>query len=183
MHGSPQMDASAMVPGPALVTSASDAFIHSSMLSTKPLTWTRTPLPHEASRSRARRAPSFFPQTTTIWDDAESAAEAGGGCRPSLDPSARAMSTMPPIPSPPPTTRTVGRSASRPSLRRIDAGFSSSDPYQKPLRMGRPCWTIWDSASPRLRAASWSASEGTKHLSTLPPAGKLKGAGSARIAR
>lgn len=42
--GSPQISASAMVPGPALVMTTSEAAIHSWMLSTKPHATTRMPL-------------------------------------------------------------------------------------------------------------------------------------------
>ena len=41
--GRPQMSASAMVPGPALVTMTLHADIHSAMLLTKPFTSTRMP--------------------------------------------------------------------------------------------------------------------------------------------
>lgn len=42
IQGSPQMEASAIVPGPAFVTNTSEAFIYSSILLTKPLMCTLT---------------------------------------------------------------------------------------------------------------------------------------------
>jgi hypothetical protein len=181
------MDASAIVPGPALVTKVSDARIHSSMLFTNPLTKTLTPGPH-CWLDNSSCADLLFPQTTTSWYDGEEPLP------PSFSPRALAISTMPPIPSPPPTTSTAGNSSSNPSCdrrfaeRSWGAALSSSPPFlrnflrnpegasgelsasscaQNPFRIGRPYCTICELFSPRDCAFSFSTSDGTKHLSTL----------------
>lgn len=161
MQGSPQMEASAIVPGPALVTKTSEAFIHSSMLLTKPCTFTLTFSPH-AKPSSCCLASLLLPHTTTICDF--------DVLRPNSFPSCLEMSTSPPIPSPPPTTKTTGKSVSKQSVCRIRC-LSSPPPLfsvaQNPFRMGKPYCTICEDCKPRFLAALLSASEGTKHLSTL----------------
>mmetsp|Transcript_22143 Transcript_22143/g.52438 ORF Transcript_22143/g.52438 Transcript_22143/m.52438 type:complete len:206 (-) Transcript_22143:1280-1897(-) len=116
MQGRPQMEASAMVPGPALVTMASLARMYSSMLYTNPFTSTLTPSPHSSAAS-SFCASWLFPHTTTIWNAGPSVELAStlAASALSLRPTARACSTMPPIPSPPPTMRTVGTDWTRPS--------------------------------------------------------------------
>lgn len=161
MQGSPQMDASAIVPGPAFVTSASAARIHSSIFLTNPCTLTVTFSPH-VTPSSCCLASALLPQTTTIC--------VLDAARPNSDPSCFEMSTSPPMPSPPPTTKITGWSVSKPSVCRIvrlliTPSLPSVD--QKPFRMGKPYCTICDDCKPRFRAAAFSASEGTKHFSTL----------------
>ena len=124
----------------------------------------------------------LFPHTTTIWYD-EDDDDASFW---SLSPTAVACETMPPIPSPPPTISTVGRSDSPNRSRMADfsmsarastlpspsastPGASESDPnLQNPLRIGRPYCTILEASTFLSSAASLNTSEGTKHLSTPP---------------
>mmetsp|Transcript_23106 Transcript_23106/g.48417 ORF Transcript_23106/g.48417 Transcript_23106/m.48417 type:complete len:208 (-) Transcript_23106:657-1280(-) len=157
MVGRPTMAASAMVPGPALVTRQSAATIQSSMLDTKPCTATASPGPH-ARRSSAARTLSFFPHTTTIWHGCPSAER--------LLPTLTAVLNRPPTPSPPPTTRTVG-TLLRPSCFRISTLLPRFLPAsQKPCRTGRPCLWTCSRDSPCARAISSTASPGTKQRST-----------------
>ena len=125
----------------------------------------------------------LFPHTTTIWYDDDDDDEASFW---SLSPTAFACETMPPIPSPPPTISTVGRSDSPNRSRMADLSMSArasfwtspaasppatseSDPnLQNPLRIGRPYCTILDESTFLSSAASLNTSEGTKHLSTPP---------------
>mmetsp|Transcript_42552 Transcript_42552/g.85377 ORF Transcript_42552/g.85377 Transcript_42552/m.85377 type:complete len:252 (-) Transcript_42552:436-1191(-) len=166
-HGSPITEASAMVPGPALVTSRSEAAIHSSMLLTKPRTLTCTLDGHRAF-SRDATASEFRPQITTSW-------LSSGLPRPSPRPlpMACAAPTKPPMPSPPPTTSTVGTPATSPSSLRhfsfsvLAATDPSSNPsivldsFQKPRRIGKPCCTICSAFNPRPFACTRNASLGT----------------------
>lgn len=68
------------------------------------------------------------------------------------------------MPSPPPTTRAVGRSRRLRLPRTAPLGRWSG--RQKPLRMGRPCCRICAAVSPALSATRRTGSDGTKHRST-----------------
>mmetsp|Transcript_8413 Transcript_8413/g.26183 ORF Transcript_8413/g.26183 Transcript_8413/m.26183 type:complete len:206 (-) Transcript_8413:623-1240(-) len=143
-----------MVPGPALVTMQSAAAMYSSMFETKPTTETAT-RPGQSCASRSARATSFFPQTTT--------SEA------SRSPSSAAIDlatlAMPPTPSPPPTTRTVGLSCGRSSSRRT-CSFGRDSRRQKGSRSGSPRSSSLSSGRPQRLAMPYTESDGTKHLST-----------------
>mmetsp|Transcript_24824 Transcript_24824/g.57029 ORF Transcript_24824/g.57029 Transcript_24824/m.57029 type:complete len:313 (-) Transcript_24824:726-1664(-) len=156
--GSPTMAASAIVPGPALVTRQSDAIIHSSMFDTKPFTTTFTSPFHLRLRS-AFATFSFFPQITTIW--------VGPSSLPRLSPTATATPCRPPTPSPPPATSTV-RTSLRPSLALtfLLPFFFLDAASQNPERTGRPCFLIWSGLRPRRRAMLSISVLGTQHLST-----------------
>mmetsp|Transcript_43128 Transcript_43128/g.63302 ORF Transcript_43128/g.63302 Transcript_43128/m.63302 type:complete len:230 (+) Transcript_43128:496-1185(+) len=151
MQGRPEMAASAMVPGPALVMMQSTAPIHSSMFFTKPLTTTFT-FAGRRRRSSADRTSSFLPHTTTTCDFRSA-------CWPRRSMTEVATACRPPTPSPPPTTSTARSAAPRPSSRRSCAFVRFG--AQKPSRTGRPCWTIWPSWRPHRLAVLYSASEGT----------------------
>mmetsp|Transcript_4216 Transcript_4216/g.10861 ORF Transcript_4216/g.10861 Transcript_4216/m.10861 type:complete len:411 (+) Transcript_4216:188-1420(+) len=156
--GSPIAAASAIVPGPALVTSASAAAMYRSMSVTYPRARARTPS-GKACAPTAARAASLRPHTTTIC--------APPGMRPSALPVADATSASPPMPSPPPTTRTVGSEESRLSwARTAPRSPTPVRPRAKAGRMGSPCCTSWSSRSPACVASSRNASLGTKQAST-----------------
>ena len=144
--GRPRAHASAIVPGPALVTKQSATAIHSSMLLTKPQTLTETPSCHVVDSSPVR-ATSFLPHTTTIWRLSPLLAlPAASMSAPRRAPMACATVSMPPTPSPPPTTSTVGVSSSMPSSVRISARERASG-RANPTRRGNPCWRTCASVS------------------------------------
>mmetsp|Transcript_23670 Transcript_23670/g.73966 ORF Transcript_23670/g.73966 Transcript_23670/m.73966 type:complete len:216 (+) Transcript_23670:208-855(+) len=148
-HGKPQQAASAMVPGPALVTIQSAAAIHSSMFSTKPRIVASTPSGH-ARPSNSAFTSAFFPQTTTtpaFWSD-------------NASPTAFATRPIPPTPSPPPTINAVGRSGSRPSVS-LSSALDRASFSQKPSRSGRPRRRILSSSRPQRFAMVSSAGDGT----------------------
>mmetsp|Transcript_24262 Transcript_24262/g.71257 ORF Transcript_24262/g.71257 Transcript_24262/m.71257 type:complete len:204 (-) Transcript_24262:761-1372(-) len=151
--------ASAMVPGPALVTIQSEAAMRSSMFETNPRTSTSTPA-DQALLSSCCLAFSFFPQTITSCDS---------GTSPLLPSSASMASvtlTMPPTPSPPPTTRAVGTPFFSPRTWRISS-LERDSCSQNPERRGSPCKRSCSGAMPQLRAICRTGSDGTKQTSTL----------------
>mmetsp|Transcript_25519 Transcript_25519/g.71777 ORF Transcript_25519/g.71777 Transcript_25519/m.71777 type:complete len:224 (+) Transcript_25519:64-735(+) len=152
-QGKPRVAASAIVPGPALVTMQSLAAIHSSMLSTKPRIVGFTLSGHCLSSSSFFTC-AFLPQTTTSPD--------GSFASPRASPRAVATLAMPPTPSPPPTTNAVGTPVVSPNLLRV-ASLIFSEPArsQKPSRSGRPRLMILSSGTPHLEAIFSKASEGT----------------------
>mmetsp|Transcript_24416 Transcript_24416/g.62069 ORF Transcript_24416/g.62069 Transcript_24416/m.62069 type:complete len:209 (-) Transcript_24416:945-1571(-) len=136
--GRPEMSASAMVPGPALVMMASLAAIHSWMLFTNPVATTLRPPGLCRVRSFSSSA-RLRPHTTTTCAAAPSRAS-----------SCATVSSSAPMPSPPPISSTVGRRGSRPSRRRMARRPSCF--LENTGRMGRPCCTTCAGTSP-LRAA------------------------------
>ena len=148
--GTPRMSASAMVPGPALVMTTSEAPIHSSMLLTKPLATRR----HGHCRAARRDASAALrPHTTTIC--------ALGG---SASASASEVGSRRPMPSPPPMSSTTEPCGASPSFWR-SAGRGGSG-AAKAGRMGRPCCTICALVRPTRRASAATSSVGTKQRST-----------------
>mmetsp|Transcript_20950 Transcript_20950/g.67698 ORF Transcript_20950/g.67698 Transcript_20950/m.67698 type:complete len:206 (-) Transcript_20950:764-1381(-) len=115
-QGRPRVAASAMVPGPALVTMQSAAAIHSSMFCTKPRIVGFT-FGGQSRASRSAFTASFLPQTTTR--------PASSPASPRSSPQAIATLAMPPTPSPPPTTS--GRWTA-----------SSRSPWTSPSARARP---------------------------------------------
>mmetsp|Transcript_5734 Transcript_5734/g.16932 ORF Transcript_5734/g.16932 Transcript_5734/m.16932 type:complete len:221 (-) Transcript_5734:719-1381(-) len=148
--GRPRVAASAIVPGPAFVTMQSEAAIHSSMLFTKPSAVTLTFAGHGCA-SNSAFASAFLPQTTTMADS--------WLLWPSSSPTARATLAMPPTPSPPPTTRAVGRSAMSSARRTSGLGLDSG--LQKPSRSGSPRLSTLLSSRPQRSAMASSRVEGT----------------------
>mmetsp|Transcript_23859 Transcript_23859/g.94623 ORF Transcript_23859/g.94623 Transcript_23859/m.94623 type:complete len:298 (-) Transcript_23859:897-1790(-) len=173
--GRRRVEASAIVPGPALVTMQSAAAMYSSMFVTKPRMRASTEAGH-ACASSSRFASAFLPHTTTsvvlavrrVARDGAAAASTSSSSS-SWAPSSVAISLarreMRPTPSPPPTTRAVVWSAGRSrAARRSALGRGSG--CQKASRSGRPCWRILCSGTPTRRATLRTASDGTKHAST-----------------
>mmetsp|Transcript_2953 Transcript_2953/g.7131 ORF Transcript_2953/g.7131 Transcript_2953/m.7131 type:complete len:224 (+) Transcript_2953:64-735(+) len=152
-QGRPRVAASAIVPGPALVTMQSLAAIHSSMLSTNPSMVGFT-LSGQFRSSSSFFTAAFLPQTTTKPD--------GSLASPRASPSAVATFAMPPTPSPPPTTSAVGTPVVKPSFVRVASLiFSEPAKSQKPSRKGRPRLMILSSGTPQRLAIFSKASEGT----------------------
>mmetsp|Transcript_7683 Transcript_7683/g.18117 ORF Transcript_7683/g.18117 Transcript_7683/m.18117 type:complete len:235 (-) Transcript_7683:584-1288(-) len=145
------------------------AAIHSCTFETKPRTFTCTCSGH-LRRERCRLTFSFFPQMTT------SCAGAPPRPEPSLLPMALATCSSLPTPSPPPMTRTVRRSGSRPRASRTSARNLGSG-LQNARRSGRPCIWMADARTPQRSAKSRTLSEGTKtrsasgwnHMGCAPP--------------
>mmetsp|Transcript_4132 Transcript_4132/g.7543 ORF Transcript_4132/g.7543 Transcript_4132/m.7543 type:complete len:224 (-) Transcript_4132:174-845(-) len=147
--GSPQISASAIVPGPALVIMISLARIHSCMLSTKSMINTLTP--NRRTRS-ASASTLFFPHIITTWtrgfilDAAKASA------------TAPATSPNPPTPSPPPTSRTVLRLVL--IFRLVRISDMERDSCQNGALTGRPNSLTWSSFKPCSRAISRMGSLG-----------------------
>mmetsp|Transcript_21604 Transcript_21604/g.40652 ORF Transcript_21604/g.40652 Transcript_21604/m.40652 type:complete len:233 (-) Transcript_21604:801-1499(-) len=122
MMGSPQTLASAMLPGPALVTIKSAEFMYDGIEGVYPVTRTS---PLEPCRpSRFFFASALLPQITVTL------------ARPlRLEMHALAVSTIPPMPSPPPTINTLGLEGSR--LRSVLYSALSFE-GSKPDLMGKP---------------------------------------------
>mmetsp|Transcript_11411 Transcript_11411/g.36448 ORF Transcript_11411/g.36448 Transcript_11411/m.36448 type:complete len:201 (-) Transcript_11411:752-1354(-) len=169
MTGSPRVQASAMVPGPALVTITSAADIHSCTFETKPSTRTSNP----SGQLRALRfllAFSFLPQMTTSCEAVPPRVAAR------RRPVATATCCSRPTPSPPPMTSTVRASGRRPRASRTSRRVLGSA-VQKSRRSGSPYMWIADSRTPQRRARSRRPSEGTKtrsasgwnHIGCAPP--------------
>mmetsp|Transcript_13700 Transcript_13700/g.29412 ORF Transcript_13700/g.29412 Transcript_13700/m.29412 type:complete len:237 (+) Transcript_13700:1130-1840(+) len=150
--GSPLMSASAMVPGPALVTMTSQPAIHSCRLSTKPHATTLMPLGYDLARSLSS---SFLlrPQITTTWQ-----------WSPSCSAMWSTVSSSLPMPSPPPTSSTAGTCGSSPST--FFMRGLGGRALEKIGRMGRPCTTICSSCSPLREASILQYSVGTKQRVT-----------------
>mmetsp|Transcript_10185 Transcript_10185/g.34001 ORF Transcript_10185/g.34001 Transcript_10185/m.34001 type:complete len:288 (-) Transcript_10185:928-1791(-) len=162
--GRPQQQASAIVPGPALVTRTSAAIIHSSMFDTNP----RMRMSHSVSPCFTFSAShvscfcsfSFFPQMITICSF----------CILPLDLRAKkdmAHSLSLPIPSPPPIRMTTRQSCLSSSLSRISSLFFLLESmFQKPLRSGSPQTETCSSFSPNSNACAFISSIGTNILSS-----------------
>mmetsp|Transcript_10234 Transcript_10234/g.25716 ORF Transcript_10234/g.25716 Transcript_10234/m.25716 type:complete len:244 (-) Transcript_10234:298-1029(-) len=177
--GSPEISASSIVPGPALVTIASLAFIHSSMFDTNPCTVTGI---GQSTASRFFLIFSFFPHTTTTCAFGPSSGVpfvfASSSAFASFSINDVAVFSSPPTPSPPPTTSTLFLSASIPTFL-LAAAFSpwvTAAPPPRPRsldaqpvfgaaqnagRTGSPMVLTAAAGTRALRAARASAGVGT----------------------
>ncbi len=149
--GTPVASASAMAPGPALVTVTSHARISSGMKSTNPSTsvgvakWTR---------ARRRRSRSLRPHTATTCQGWDSQART------------RTCFKSWPAPAAPPMARTVNRRSSRPKRRR-SALFSPGAGGRNRRSTGRPKSLILSAGTRRLSATLRASSVGAMTRSAL----------------
>mmetsp|Transcript_43912 Transcript_43912/g.107781 ORF Transcript_43912/g.107781 Transcript_43912/m.107781 type:complete len:238 (+) Transcript_43912:499-1212(+) len=147
--GSPQMSASAIVPGPALVTIQSATSMYSLILLTNPSTCTSTS--HRRARNSANKR-AFRPHIITICTSSRASAN--------LPAMATAICPNLPTPSPPPTSRSVIFSGQRPNSLLRSAGSPKPAIDQKPCRTGRPYSRIRVSSIPTSLASARTGSDG-----------------------
>ena len=146
---SPEASASELVSPPAFPTRRSEAAIHRSISVVNPTTftgWARA-----GSFSRWCLSSAFFPHTTVTWMGWRTS------CR------AFARDSTDPIPNPPAETRTVLRSGSRPSSRRIRP-FSPGE--ENTGSMGIPVTWIVFGGIPSATMWTFVSSHATKYQST-----------------
>mmetsp|Transcript_23950 Transcript_23950/g.65728 ORF Transcript_23950/g.65728 Transcript_23950/m.65728 type:complete len:235 (-) Transcript_23950:655-1359(-) len=151
--GRPEIRASAIVPGPALVMMQSHAPIHSWILLTKPVALTGMP-PGGGEVLSLSNKRLLRPQTTTTC-----------AVGPSSWPSFDTVASSAPMPSPPPTNKMAGRPGSSPRRLRMARRFGK--PRENSGLIGRPLWMSCSSTRPFCLARCAQSSVGTKQRVTL----------------